>query len=236
MPRLLFVYQFYISKIGAISIKIKSNIFHLIYLEGDAMSNNNLSILLKEYEKKRMHAELDLEKRKEKLYLSIPRLAEIEKKLQTNSISIAKAILQNPKSSVSSLNELTEKLKKERKTILEEHHISESYLQPVYECNKCKDTGYVSDLKHPASMCHCLKQKLLDISYNKSNMSNLEKENFSCFEENKFSEEVDFAKYGTNISPRQNILQIKNSCINFVNNFDDVNQKNLLFTGNTGLR
>ena len=67
-------------------------------------------------------------------------------------------------------------------------------------------------------------------------MSNLEKENFDTFDETLFSDEVDLSKYKFNISPRTNITNIKNKCIEFVNNFDDINQKNLLFTGNTGLR
>ena len=75
-----------------------------------------------------------------------------------------------------------------------------------------------------------------DYSFNKSNMSNLDKENFNTFNENIFSDEVDLSKYKFNISPRKNIINIKNKCIDFVNNFDNINQKNLLFTGNTGLR
>lgn len=85
-------------------------------------------------------------------------------------------------------------------------------------------------------MCNCLKQKLLNYSFNKSNMSNLDKENFNTFNENIFSDEVDLSKYKFNISPRKNIINIKNKCIDFVNNFDNINKKNLLFTGNTGLR
>ena len=85
-------------------------------------------------------------------------------------------------------------------------------------------------------MFNCLRQKLLNDSFNKSNMSNLEKENFDTFDETLFSDEVDLSKYKFNISPRTNITNIKNKCIEFVNNFDDINQKNLLFTGNTGLR
>ena len=85
-------------------------------------------------------------------------------------------------------------------------------------------------------MCNCLRQKLLDISFNKSNMSNLDKENFSTFNENIFSDEVDIAKYKFNISPRTNIKNIKNKCIEFVENFENPNYKNLLFSGNTGLR
>ena len=33
-----------------------------------------------------------------------------------------------------------------------------------------------------------------------------------------------------------NILNIKEKCIEFVNNFDNIEYKNLLFSGNTGLR
>ena len=83
---------------------------------------------------------------------------------------------------------------------------------------------------------HSIKQKLLNDSFNKSNISNLEKENFNNFNNFIFSDEVDLSKYKFNISPRKNIENIKNKCIQFVENFDNPNQKNLLFTGNTGLR
>ena len=85
-------------------------------------------------------------------------------------------------------------------------------------------------------MCNCLKQKLVDYSFNKSNIYNLDKENFNNFNKNIFSDEVDLSKYKLNISPRKNIINIKNKCMEFVENFDDLNQKNLLFTGGTGLR
>ena len=67
-------------------------------------------------------------------------------------------------------------------------------------------------------------------------MYNLKNENFSTFNENIFSDEVDVAKYRFNISPRTNIKNIKQKCIEFVQNFDNPNAKNLLFTGGIGLR
>ena len=67
-------------------------------------------------------------------------------------------------------------------------------------------------------------------------MYNLKKENFNSFNELIFSDEVDLAKYRFNISPRRNIVNIKNKCIDFINNFDNSNYKNLLFVGSTGLR
>ena len=41
---------------------------------------------------------------------------------------------------------------------------------------------------------------------------------------------------GYDISPRENITKIKNRCIDFIENFDNPDNKNLLFIGNTGLR
>ncbi len=202
------------------------------------MAEEILKSLLKEYAQKKMKAELDLEKRKENLYNKIPRLKEIEDDLNKFAISTAKNILKNGPSPLEQeeLKEKANNLKLEKSKILKELNLPENYLKPFYECNLCNDTGYVSNGGYSKTMCNCLKQKLLNYSFNKSNMSNLDKENFSTFNINLFSDEVDIAKYRFNISPRTNISNIKKKCMEFVENFDNPNQKNLLFTGNTGLR
>ncbi len=200
------------------------------------MSNEVLNSLLKEYEQKKLQAELDLEKRKEELYEKIPKLQEIENKLNSFAISTAKNILLNSNSSMEPLEKQIEKLKTEKARILKEANLPDNYLQPNYECSICKDTGYVTKNNYKTEMCNCLKQKLLDASFNKSNMANLNKENFNNFRENLFSDEIDVSKYHFNISPRQNIKNIKEKCIQFVENFENPEYKNLLFTGNTGLR
>ncbi len=200
------------------------------------MANENLSTLLKDYEHKRVLAELDLEKRKEDLYSLYPQLEKIESELNSYAIATTKSILFHKKDA--SLKKLTFKidsLRKKREAILTSNGYDISYLKPFYECDLCKDTGYIEE-NNKKVMCSCLKQRLLDLSYNKSNLSNLNKENFSTFNANIFSDEVDLSKYGQNISPRKNILNIKDKALYFVDNFDDPSVKNLLFTGNTGLR
>ena len=197
------------------------------------MDNDVLNSLLREYDQKRIRAELDLEKRKESLYKSIPKLQEIEKQINSYSINNAKNILNNIKSD--NYEFTIEKLKSDKKHILQENNIPENYLKPYYECKICKDTGYILDNNYRTNMCNCLRQRILNISYNKSNMSNLKKEKFLTVNENKFSDEVDIAKYKVNISPRKNIINIKQKCLAFVENFDNPNSNNLLFTGNTGL-
>lgn len=202
------------------------------------MAEEILSTLLKEYSQRKLQAELDLEKRKEDLYNKFPRLRQIEDDLNSFAISTAKNILKNgtSKAEEQELENRVLLLKNEKIKILEQLSLPSNYLQPFYRCNICKDTGYVSNGGYNMIMCSCLKQKLLDYSFNKSNLSNLETENFSTFNPDLFSDEVDVAKFHFNISPRKNIINIYNKCLEFTENFDDPNQKNLLFTGNTGLR
>lgn len=201
------------------------------------MSNEILNSLLKEYEQKKLRAEMDAEVRKEKLYKDIPRLNEIEQELSSCSISTAKSILNNESlHSIDSLKDKIDTLKKEKEKILKSNKLDFSYLKPFYECQLCKDTGYIMDNNYKTEMCTCLKQRLLDYSFNKSNMSNLKQENFDNFNENLFSKETNKEKYKYDISPRENIINIKNRCIDFIKNFDNLDNKNLLFVGNTGLR
>ena len=200
------------------------------------MSNEILNYLLKEYNQKKLNAEIDLEKRKENLYKLIPRLEEIDTELHSFAINTAKNILINSHCSIQNFEEKIKILKKEKDKLLVENNYDLDYLKPFYECSLCNDTGFITDVSFNTSMCSCLKQKLLDISINKSNMYNLKNQNFANFNELLFSDEVDFAKYKFNISPRRNMLNIKNNCIKFINNFDNPDYKNLLFVGSTGLR
>lgn len=74
-------------------------------------------------------------------------------------------------------------------------------------------------------MCSCLKQRIFDIAYNKSNMGNLERENFSSFNIKIFSDKPDKEKYKSEISPKENISIIKEKVQTFINNFDDPEEK-----------
>ena len=201
------------------------------------MAVNELDFLLVEYEQKRRNAEFDLEKRKEKLYIKSPRLKEIEHEINKLSIEKTKNILRNKLTD--SLNTEFENkildLKQEKEEILKKENIDESFFKAKYECNKCDDKGYITYLDKKTEMCNCLKQKLINISYNKSNLNNVQKENFKNFNINKFSDEINMEKYNMNISPRTNIKEIKKASEKFIEDFEKIDTKNLFFTGNTGL-
>ena len=198
------------------------------------MSNPNLKILLKEYEQKRLQAELDLEKKLYNFYIKNPDILNINDKINRLSIEITKTILLNKNSEkIDKLNLELNNLKNQKRELLNKLKIEDNFFEPDYSCKLCNDTGYLID--NNRIMCTCLKQKLLNVQYNKSNISSLKHENFENFDINLFSDEIDEKKYNSNISPKENLKKIKEISLNFIENFNDSKEKNLLFTGNTGL-
>ena len=199
------------------------------------MNEDTLKTLLNEYEKKRIFKINDLENKKQNLYNKLPRLQEIDNELSSLSISTAKNLLiSNNKKLIEQLNQNIEKLKKEKNDLLKSIGKDEKYLQVDYDCKLCNDTGYITQ-NFETIKCNCLKQKIFNLEYNKSNIFNLSNQNFSTYKSTLYSDIVDKSKYKSDISPRENIEIIKKICINFINNFENPKEKNLLFTGNTGL-
>ncbi len=200
------------------------------------MNSSTLKSLLIEYEQKKALAEHQAEMKKQELYEKQPALQKIENKLTSLAISTTKSLIQNNDSSlIEDLKNQIEDLKNQKEIILKKLNIDSNYLLPNYECQICKDTGYITNNNYTSSMCTCLKQKIFDIEYNKSNIYNLKSQTFDSFSDLLYSDEVDEKKYHAKISPRENIKKIKALCLNFIKNFNDPNEKNLLFTGNTGL-
>ena len=198
------------------------------------MSNPALKTLLNEYEKTRLSKQMELEDKLNHFYEKNPSVLELNRKMDQTSIAISKTILQNNDSEkIKSLNRVLDQLKKEKKELLNQLNITEDFFVPNYTCKLCEDTGYL--VNNNQVMCNCLKQKLLNVQYNKANISSLERDHFQHFNLSLFSDKVDENKYNSNISPRENMKKIKEIALAFIQNFDDATQKNLLFTGNTGL-
>ena len=193
------------------------------------MNNSSLKQLLVEYSQKRNKELLDSKKRKESIYSQNPRLEEIDSEISSYALSTAKAILQtNNKELLKNLEIKKQSLIKEKEEIYKSLNIDSTYFNPQFECNMCKDTGYVTE-NSSTKMCNCLKQRIFDLEYNKTNSFDIKKSNFSDFSSSLYSPIVNEKVYNSSISPRENIELIKKICYNFIDNFDSINEKNLLF-------
>lgn len=129
---------------------------------------------------------------------------------------------------VESYKKRIEELSDFKKELLAAHNIPVDFLDPIYSCKACKDTGVLPDGKR----CSCFEKKIISSLYESSNLKySLEKENFETFNIEKFSDEVYLEGLP---SPRQNMNLILDLCWGFIKNFEDRNFSNLLFYGATG--
>lgn len=193
------------------------------------MNNSTLNTLLREYEKKKFNAEIKFENEKNSFCNSHPDLKELNDTLNSTALDISKSILNNNSELTDKLKSDFEELKQKKAALLKTLDIPAAAKEPLYECKICKDTGFVNSDNQKSVLCNCIKQRIFDIEFNKSNIGNLEKENFENFSLDLYSDEINEEKYASKISPRQNIDKIKNTCLSFIDNFDAPNEKNLLF-------
>lgn len=196
---------------------------------------NNLKTLLRQYEVKR-NAEIDeANQKKLDFYKKVPELETIDQNISTLSINSIKILLTtNDKSQIEAINKRVKELKEEKAKILKDYKCSPKYFEPHFECKKCSDTGFVKG-KDGNVLCSCIKQKLYNQAYNNANIYDLKNQSFENFKLDFYSDVADKNKYNFDASPRDNVEAILDTCKKFIKNFDDPDQNNLLFSGNTGL-
>ena len=106
-----------------------------------------------------------------------PALKELDQSISSLSVEKARRLLDGDSTALSSLKEDLHQLIQRKKSLLEDHGLSEDYLELSYTCPDCKDTGYIGTEK-----CHCFKKAITDLLYLQSNLQEiLDKENFSTF-------------------------------------------------------
>ena len=199
------------------------------------MNAQNLQSLLIEYDQKRNKAIIDAENRKVELYSQIPGLEKLDNDINSISIRTIKSILTTQNSNApKELQKELSVLKNKKIDLLKNAGKSMDDLSPHFECSNCNDTGYIKT-SNGSVLCPCIKQRLYNIQYNNSNIYDLENQNFSKFRFDFYSDTPDPEKYNSKISPRENMIKIKELCNHFIDNFDDPNENNLLFCGNPGL-
>ena len=195
------------------------------------ISQNIYKEILAEYEKLSDDAKKRLNQKKEICYKKCERIREIDDELNITAIKISKAIIlankEEKQKYIETIKEVTEKLKEEKERLMLENGFSKEYFDDIFECNKCKDTGFVDNKK-----CDCFKQKLINKAYSMSNIAELIKsEGFSKFSLDYYSKEKN---ENEDISPYQNMKYITRKCSLFVEEFDE-KFKNMVFYGEPGL-
>ncbi len=199
--------------------------------------------LIKLYDQKRLQAAQQKREREELIYQCIPDIEKIDRSLNQLGIRLIRHSLRSPGEDVSSQYQLkNQDLTRNKKRLLVEHGYPADYLDPIYDCPLCKDTGFINDAPEQLSdipetfakskPCKCFNQALINLAYRQSNLQNvLAHENFSTFDFTYYSPDINSIYQ---MSPLKNIQNIYQRCISFVENFE-YDKRNLLFHGETGL-
>ena len=166
--------------------------------------------------------------RKEEIYNAIPEYEKLDSSISDiASFDITRIVNGN-----------SEALEKTRKTIedteaaktelLVSHGYPADYLNRIYTCKDCMDTGYIGNTR-----CHCYKKELTDILYKSSNlMQYIEYENFDNFNIEYYPD--DYVTKNSDMTPRDNIRRILKASREFIDTFEDTHD-NILIYGNTGV-
>ncbi|MBR5046776.1 MAG: ATP-binding protein [Eubacterium sp.] len=177
---------------------------------------------------RRVNYEAGVERR-DRIYAEIPEIRQIDETIASESVEAARKMLFQPdKEQREKLHVRIASLSGRKKELLAEHGYSPDYLEPVYVCPHCQDTGYVGDRK-----CICFKQRIKEIISRQSNLTEeIGNQNFDTFRMDCYSTEI---PPGKNLSPRDNMKNILDQVCRFIRSFEDKPGQNLLITGHSGV-
>jgi len=147
-----------------------------------ALSNSQYEAIIKRYGKTRDSNRYVLEARREEIYSSVAGYRELADSVSTLSVACARRMLDGDEAALKDLHEKLAGIAARQKELLAAAGYPPDYLEPVYTCPDCRDTGYVSlpDAEGLKEKCHCFRQQEISVLYEQSNIQNLiQKENFS---------------------------------------------------------
>lgn len=183
-----------------------------------SLTNSQFEQIKRKYDNKHRDAILESESRLKYIKENLDGYQELCDAISGLTLEHTKRALAGDKSALPELSSMISDLSEQKAALLIGAGYSPDYLEPVFECKDCKDTGYINN-----KQCHCLKQQIIDLLYSQSNIhDSLESISFDMVSDRYYK--------GDDLN---HFLDTKQKSINFVNNFDGTYQ-NLLFYGTVG--
>ena len=183
-----------------------------------SLTNAQYDMILHQYELKQLKSRRDAEKKLAYVYDHIPAYRDLEDAVASVSVSQGKKILAGDPEAMEDLRDSLAELAGRKAQLLEDSGLPSNYLEPVYECPDCRDTGYIDGQK-----CHCFRQAMITLLYEQSNIREmLRTDNFDVLSY-EFYEGDDLSRFKNAVS----------TCRNFIKNFNS-DYHNLFFYGTVG--
>lgn len=178
---------------------------------------------------KRQHDNMHLhEARYQEVTSKIPEIKGLDDTIADLSYETALNMLEGDEAALDLLKANIEEIKQEKLDLLTGAGYPADYLDPIYHCEACKDSGYINNQK-----CSCFSKAIVKELYQQSRISDiLQSENFDTFSLDYYpDDEIDTL---TEQTARDNMKSVLEVTHRFVDNFD-TSSDNLVFYGETGV-
>jgi len=203
-----------------------------------ALTNSQYDAVMRAYDRRRTENRRIQEDRVREAYEAIPALSEVDRARACVSLSRAASSMGGESEEeilkrMSCDRTVFEAVRKHgadpiRQALLKKHGYPEDYLEPVYTCPDCRDTGYAN-----GERCHCFSAEVISLFYSQSELGPvLERENFKTLSLEYYPEKMIDDKTGE--SARDIMEKAADTCKSFAEHLKDGGQF-LLLNGETGL-
>ena len=183
-----------------------------------AISNQQYDQIMKSYTERQLKNNQLLNSRILEVYSKVPEYETVCQEMSAfAAASVKKRLLGDHVDSVA-FDAYIDSCTSKKQSLLTSNGFPANYLEPIYDCPDCKDTGYIGNVK-----CHCFKEEQARILYESSNLRSILSDcgfDRICFD---YYQNDDLTHYRKAVE----------DCHHFVDNFDS-SYENLLFYGNVG--
>ncbi len=182
------------------------------------LTNSQYDTIQREYNAIQAKNRRIMDERREEVFSCCPAYEEAADAVSTLSVEYGRKLLSGDENASASYKEALAALSEKKRQLLTAAGFPADYLDPIYDCPDCQDTGYVNSRR-----CRCFSQRIINLLYEQSNLQKLlDEENFSVLS-------YDYYK-GDDLA---NFKKAVESSLQFVKNYPD-EYKNLLFFGTVG--
>lgn len=183
-----------------------------------SFTNAQYDLIKRIYDNRRMDNQAEIDRRRAYVEAHVDGYREISDAIVSLSMERAKQLLSGESSTTDDLKDTISNLTEQKRFLLKGAGLPADYLDPLYTCKYCKDTGYIDGEK-----CHCLKKMSISLLYSNSNID-------------KYLSSVDFSQVSDKYYEGKDLDAFKDTyqkALNFVDTFN-TDFKNLVIYGTVG--
>lgn len=194
------------------------------------LTNSEYEAVMREYDSIRYKTARIRQDRVNEILNKIPEIKALDDELIADFTNLAKNSLVLPQDTyLAEKNKLDRKVieyKLKKQTLLSHNGFSPDYLEPVYSCTLCQDTGFINGVK-----CECFKAISVKQAYSRNNIYMMADEdaNFNKFIETYYPDD-DFDK-NTKRSSRENALNAFANLKSMADNFENNSHSFIIYGG-----